>query len=400
MPVSIVHEEVSSPCLSRTYIPPTSFLNQMERTTMTDSPTVFEESLKLVTSVESRRDFATYVPRDGVSLNFLLKHLPDTKLHDSQNDSSTPVKTMYDLEAYVLELTAKWNCSFTELMKEHPEHKEWVVDTATYFVSFAYSTDVETILSALDRYRRKLRADDIFVWISILSINQHFGRQAGEKAAVAYPKSWFKQAFKECISAIKNVLFVMSPVFRPVALQRLWCIYELYLSVSNQTCSLDVILSAEDEQHLIDYLLMNSEVVLVYINRVNAEKATSSNPAQEEKLRSQIAEIPGGYGAIDDAVRDKFREWFAHAATGYIAERKEEYKKKPQKYIRLLRNVALMLTKAGKLAEALPLAKEDLEESRAFYGNERTQYVYEHMRLSPLSEPSNAHMTTIEPPWR
>ena len=349
--------------------------NQKEETTMTNATATFEESLKVVTSVESRRDFATYVPRDGVSLNFLLKHLPSAKLHTRKKKRSKPIKTMYDLEAYVLELTSKWHCSFTELMKEHPEHKDSVVDTATYFVSFAYSTDVETILSALEKYRRKLRADDIFVWISILSINQHFGRKKGEKAAVVYPKSWFKQAFKECIPAIKNVLFVMSPLGKPVALQRLWCIYELYLSVSNQICSLDVILSEEDEQYLIDNLLINSQSVLTYINGVNAEKATSSNREQEQKLRKQIAEIPGGYAAIDEAVRKRLREWFAHAATGYIAEKKEDYRGDRTKYIRLLRTVTKMLLEAGRLDSALSLAKEDLEECKAFYGNEHEEYV-------------------------
>ena len=340
---------------------------------MSTTTTTFEESLKLVKSVETRRNFATYVPRDGVSLNFLLQHLANAKLRNNKN--SAPINTMYDLEAYVLQLTARWHCSFTELLMEHPAHKQAVVDTATYFVSFAYATDLETILSALDKFRRKQRADDLFVWISILSINQHFGREEGESAAVVYPKSWFKRAFKECIPAIKNVLFVMSPLANPVALQRLWCIYELYLSVSNRICTLDVILSEEDEQYLIDNLLRDSQSILNYINGVNAKEAESSNPAQEQKLREQIEKIPGRYGAIDEAVRDRLREWFAHAATGYIAAKKEEYKKDRPKYIQLLRMVAKMLIESGRLDEAFPLATEDLAECRAYYGNEHQKCV-------------------------
>lgn len=345
---------------------------------MTATTQTLEESLKLVKSVETRRNFATYVPRDGVSLNFLLKHLPNAKFlkYDKNSNSSSMVsiRTMYDLEAYVLQLTARWHCSFTELLKEHPSHQQAVVDTADYFVSFAYATDLETILSALEKYRRKQGSDDIFVWNSILSINQHFGRQ-GKTGVVEYPKSWFKKAFKECIPAIKKVLFVMSPLAKPVALQRLWCIYELFLSVSNKICTLDVVLSEEDEQYLIDNLLKDSQVILKYITNVNAKEAKSSNPKQEEKLRSQIEEIPGGYIVIDDAVRDRLREWFAHAATGYIEARKEEYKKDRPQYINLLRMIEKMLSEAGRLEEAYPLATEGVAECRAYHGIDHKEYV-------------------------
>ena len=93
--------------------------------------TAFEESLKLVKSVESRKDFATFVPRDGISLNFLFKHLVDAKV------GNKPVKSSYDLETCVLRHTEKWHCSFAEMLKSHPTHRAAVVDKADYFVSFA-----------------------------------------------------------------------------------------------------------------------------------------------------------------------------------------------------------------------------------------------------------------------
>lgn len=329
-----------------------------------------EESLKTVTSVESRRDFASYVPRDGISLKFLLDHLANAK------HGSKPIRTMYDLEAYVLELTSRCGaCSFTELLKHHQSYSAAVVDTATYFVSFAYSTDFEVILSALDKYRRKQGADDLFVWVSILSINQHFGRKHGEEAAVVYPQGWFKKAFKDCIPAIQNVLFVMSPLHRPVALQRLWCIYELYLTISDNSCALDVVLSEDDEQYLITHLLQDSQSVLKYINGVDAERAKSSNPEQEQKLRTQIVALSGGYTAIDEAVRERLRLWFADTATGYIEEKREEYKKDRPGYITLLRMVGKMLLEAGRHEKADRLMREDILECRRLYGSKHIKYV-------------------------
>ena len=109
--------------------------------------------------------------------------------------------------------------------------------------------------------------------------------------------------------------------------ERLRCIYDQYLSVSNKICTVDVVLSDDDEHYLIDNLLEDSQVILKYISSVNAKEAKeakSSNPNQEDKLRKEIVKV--GYARIDESIRDRLREWFAHAATGYIKARKEEFK--------------------------------------------------------------------------
>ena len=322
----------------------------------------FEESLKVIKHVEARRDFDSYVPLSGISLNFMLKHLLQTEGQ----------RTMYDLESYVIEQTKRrQHCSFTEMLEHHPTYKSCVKTEADYFVSFAYATKFDTILSALDKFRRKVGAEDIFVWISLFTVNQHFARKEGEVAAVVYPRKWFKTAFRKTIPALKNVLFVMSPLKEPVALQRLWCIYELYLSISHRNCTLDVVLSEEDEQYFIDNLLEDSLSVLKYIDGVDSKSAKSSNPDQEQKLREQIEDsVSDGYNGIDDAVRERLREWFAQAATMYITDRKSQYQNDKANYIELLEMVSKMLDEAGRIEESFRLSTECLEECKAFYGED------------------------------
>lgn len=312
-----------------------------------------EESLKVVTSVSPRSDFASYVPRDGLSLNFLLQQMSGAKL------DGEPLKTMYDVEDYVLTLAKGWLCSFTELLKAHPSHSSAIVDKASYFVSFAYSTELETILSALEKFKRNKEIEtreqdsDIFVWISIFSVNQHFGRSAAEKlnAPVVYPPGWFKNAFRGCIESTSNVLFVMSPLAKPVALERLWCIYELYLAISNKSCTLDIVLSEEDEQFLVSNLKKNTESIFKYISNVNTEKAT-----------------PGGYGVIDGSIRDRLRKWFAQTTSRILASEKEQLKPDSEAYLELLLAVAKMLSENGRIEEAIPLSRECVDVSRRKYG--------------------------------
>lgn len=325
-----------------------------------------EESLKTVKPFTARTDFTEHVPREGISLQFILKYFGDL----------ANVRTMYDLEEYILKITKKNHCSFAELLQHHEAHKHAVVGSAKYFVSFAYSTEMETILDALEKYRRKVAAEDLYVWISILTVNQHFGRSEGEEAAIEYPKSWFKNAFETCISSIQNVLFIMSPIAQPVALQRLWCIYELYLTVLYPTSVLDVCLAEDDESEFMTGLLSNTESLLEYINGVNAEKAKSSNPAQEAKLRARIEAMPGGYEKINTEVREKLRLWFAHTAQSFIEVNKQEYVKDKARYINLVLMVGKMFLETGKLVDAEPLLHEALREAKAHYGNDHRECVF------------------------
>lgn len=210
-----------------------------------------------------------------------------------------------------------------ELFKAHPTHISAVVDPAEYFVYFTYSRAFDIILNAVDNVSaEETGAEDLFAWISITSVNRHFGRMQKERfsAPVVYPKGWAKDAFQQCIASIPKVLFVMSPLAKPVALERLWFIYDVYLEILEEKCSLAVILSEDDEQYLIENLLVSSQSILDYINKVRAEKAKASNPEQDKRLRLQIERLPGGYVAIDESIRDRLRDWFAHAARQYIQD--------------------------------------------------------------------------------
>lgn len=324
--------------------------------------TDFEEKLKLVKSVQSAKDFATRVPRHGVSLNFLQQHLSGAKLGGER------VKTMYDLERYVLTLTERWGCTFAEMLKEVPGYAEAVADAPTYFITCAYSTDLEVVLSAIDRYTRKEGREDSFVWISFLSLNMHFGKTKGEQtAAVVCPESWFnKKDLKVCLEVAQNLLLVMSPLAKPVALQRLWCVYELWLALSTEHCTVHVILSEEDEQYLMNHLLEDSSVVLRYIESVDVKTAKSSSPYQKEKLRREIESI-AGYYATNYAMRKVLRKWFVNTATTYIGVMKETYKQNMPMYIKLLRTVAELFHGLGHRGKAEDMAEEVLSESREYY---------------------------------
>lgn len=321
-----------------------------------------DEMFKTVKPFSVRTDFTDFVPTDGVSVKFIVKHLT----------ALTGVHTMRDLEGSVMQTTKRFSSSFTELLGNHEQFKESVVESADYFVSFAYDTKLETLVDGLERFRKKAEVDDIFVWISILSVNQHFGRKAGEVAPIVYPKSWFKNAFEKTISTIQNVLFILTPIKNPIALQRLWCIYELYLAEAIKGCTLDVCLSEEDEDTFIDGILQDTTSILQYFDAIDAEKAKAS-PDQETRLRKRIEEIPGSYATLNSNVRDRLRAWFAHASTSYLEEKKATLQKDQVRYISLLTVVGKLHGELGNYKKAAKIASEALEISLEYYGEEHKE---------------------------
>lgn len=321
----------------------------------------FEEKLAAVEPFQPRTDFATYVPTHGVSLN-LLQSLGDT----------AQLNTMEDLETYVINLTARHHCSFAELLLQHPAYCGAVVPTAEYFVSFAYKTKFATFVDALENFRRKIEKEDITVWISILSVNQHFARGDGEAAPVQYPPSWFKNAFETSIGRINRVLFVLTPITDPLALKRLWCIYELYLAVRSKHCTLEICLSTEDQLRFVHGIMKDTNSILKYIQAIDS-KSAGAHPDKEKNLRARIEEIPGKYYTLDNAVRNKLRNWFAYAAQAYIQARGKPTRDEMEGYIELLKVVSKLFIEMRNDKEAEPLCYQALERCLEFYGNEHVR---------------------------
>lgn len=321
----------------------------------------FEDQLNAVNVFAARSDFTNYVPSHGISLEFISHHLANLD----------GVETMRDLEAYTRKVTERFHSSFAELLRNHDEFKSSVAGTADYFVSFAYDTKVDIFVDALNRFRRQKKVKDLFVWISILTVNQHFLVEEGHTAAVLYPKTWFKNAFEKSIASIRKVLFILSPISKPVALQRLWCIYELYLTVS-KGYSLDVCLSELDELTFMQGLLEDTASVLKYIEAIDSRSA-AADPSQERKLRDRIEDIPGSYGTLDTEVRDKLREWFAHSAKSVLDARREDDETDKPGLINLLNIVGKLFFEMGNYEESENLRTEALYESIGHYGNEHLQ---------------------------
>ena len=254
---------------------------------------------------EIKRETAKF-PLSGISLNFLQEYFPFERYG-----------SMEELERNVIEMTREDQCSFVELLasSEEKEFRAAVKPKAHFFVSFAYRTKWADLLSALLNYQRQNGLADMYIWMSVFSVNQH--------EANHFEKKWFREAFSKAIREIGHTLFIMSPWPESIALQRLWCIFELYITLSHESCKLDVVLSEDDELELIDKLKQDKEASCY--TTVESQKARASRPEDEKELRKYIMAL--SFEAVNSAISSRLDEWISTTFNSAVlrAREKEEH---------------------------------------------------------------------------
>ena len=269
------------------------------------------EKLKLskllgsVKKVKAEEFSSGYFPKAGISIEFLVRYFKGSALAD---------KSMYELEAYVLEVTKTHRCSFNELVKSHGKLGKSVSETADHFVSFAYGTKFSEFISALEEYGKTEKGSEKeTVWVSLFSINQQFNQER------LYPEDWFKDTFARAIPQLKSVLFIASPWNKIAAIERIWCIFELYTTFSAREAEANAVefaicLSDRDSKAYMQSLWYNKSNVDEMLGNIRCQDATAQRKEDAEQIKGYIASLEGGFDKINESVGNELRRWFANVA--------------------------------------------------------------------------------------
>lgn len=318
--------------------------------------------------VDVKKSFGeNYLPLEGLSLNFMLDHLGPLNLLDGDA-----------VEDFVYDLTKPQSCSFVELLGSYKPYATSVKAKAQYFVSFAYTASFGELLTALKRFKEKAGEDDIYVWMSVFAINIDFNRGPVQLATT----QWFEETFTKLVPVIGKTLFTLSPWTQPIALDRLWCVTELYLTVKNN-CELHIILSERDEESFASELLRNVQGLVTYISNVKVENAEVGRLQDQdltlhqkmnientrEKLMNYFRTIPGGHDAVNDQIRQQLRLWFAQTSDRTLQQNRRVYETEPEAFCELLNAVGLLYQEQGMLETAETHLNELLQLARTRLGS-------------------------------
>ena len=131
-------------------------------------------------------------------------------------------------------------------------------------------------------------------------------------------------AFFECIKSSGRTLFASDPWNSPAALERLWCLIEVYYTASLGV-KFQVVLGPAQKRSFLSALTEDCECWNKVITELKVEKATAFDPNDVPKLQGWILNgtymLPGSsFEKLDQIVVGVLRKWAKDTAMQEVAE--------------------------------------------------------------------------------
>ncbi|KAJ3028522.1 Kinesin light chain 3 [Rhizophlyctis rosea] len=234
------------------------------------------------------------------------------------------------------------------------------VNRATHFISHSWQyifLDVVDAVQAFfhDQQQSTPTEEEVIVWFDLFSLPQH-QRQKIES-------EWLKTAFTSAISAMGNVLMVLSPWNQPVTLTRAWCVFELYACSATKS-NFNVALPPGQWEEFKKSLLESGNILQTFAN-IKSEDAQASEKEDLEAIQQAVRESVG-FGALDRAVFKVLFDWMVTVLR--TQSRTAESKGDEVDAVRWDSVLGGLYSMQGMYGDAIPLLTATLEKSTRLLG--------------------------------
>ena len=233
---------------------------------------------------------ASSFPSTGISLNFLLANL-----------AAEECLTMAELAESVKNATFRSKSTFVELVASC--YPGAVSNTVDCYVVFPSSEPPSEFLGALEKYKARRRRSDLILWIAPFCLNLHVDKQ--RLLQDSYATTTFVKAF----SGFDRVLLVAHPVYLPSALRRLWCIFEIYLTIA-QKKTLDLCFNSEKSPEEVKALASNFEEIAAYFTGVKSRECGAADADEKSQILGFLDEMKG-CERVDEVLNNRLRQRFS-----------------------------------------------------------------------------------------
>lgn len=151
------------------------------------------------------------------------------------------------------------------------------VGPATLFVSHAQACRLLRLFEAIEDYLRnhRLDADDCLVWLDLFSIRQH------DVASHVH-------LIGEVENVIGRVALVLDPWDKPVALTRIWCLYEVLQTHMNPKVELNLAMCREEHLDFVRKLKEDDVGTLDALSSFDARQASAANAEDRQNILALI----------------------------------------------------------------------------------------------------------------
>jgi tetratricopeptide (TPR) repeat protein len=145
------------------------------------------------------------------------------------------------------------------------------------------------------------------------------------------PFTWWTTTFKNNIRSIGQVVLVLAPWRRPVALTRAWCLWELYCAASqtDNGVTLELRLPASQRPDFVRALINDFEAMADALAVMDAATAQATNESDREKILAAVT-AETSTAALNTTVKDELRAWCHDAGLAALAELEGQLQRQQQ----------------------------------------------------------------------
>jgi len=217
----------------------------------------------------------------GLTLEALLMIAQDIK--DNRANLPDDIKKLSPgneiVTGFVKPVTATHKLSYVEHFYQKYLSNN-LVGKCNTFLSHPWSGDFEDVIAALSEYEKNLpeKSEENYYFVDYFAVNQH---NANEDL----------NTLSSLIQNCKTLVLMAKPWEKPVALTRIWCIFELAHAVIGKN-DIFLILPPEEQKRFQFKMRVNVDNLYSFLDfsHIDSEKAQATNPRDLEDIKKFMEE--------------------------------------------------------------------------------------------------------------
>ncbi|KAF0699581.1 Aste57867_9869 [Aphanomyces stellatus] len=187
------------------------------------------------------------------------------------------------------------------------------VQPATWFVSHAWSYLFVDVVDALDNFfiELGLESRDVAVWFCMFNNNQH------DIMGHTRDFQFWVDSFESALTAIGNVVMVLSPWNNPTTLTRTWCVFEIYVAIVTKARFEVAMGKPQKEAFLKD--IQNGESAFYHmLATIKSENSQTAVPSDRDNIFDTLKRSNLGFAALDRLLLNELEAWMLRTVQSKI----------------------------------------------------------------------------------
>jgi len=241
-------------------------------------------------------------------------------------------------ERIIKPATHAWQCSFVELLIS-VEHAA-VISKADVFISHAWKYEFVNVMDILQYHFRE--RPNVAIWFDLFTNNQH--------KAPNLDFEWWQTTFKVTINSFGNTVMVCHPWQNPLTFTRVWCLFEIYSTVSTNS-TFQIALSEDDEEELCNQYFENGKTIDDVVAKIDLRNAECFVASDKEKIFS-IVEEEVGISKLNQIILENWNRWTYDSISRFYHKRLMLYGENDERTLKALTNIVHINIKEEDLPKA------------------------------------------------